>query len=47
MDYFAKQENDRKKPASRGKISQESFFAALNASEQVTIDEILRRLAPI
>ena len=45
MDYFAKQEGGTKKQASRGKISQESFFAALNASEQVSIDEILNRLA--
>lgn len=43
-DYFKKQQG---KAVSRGKISQASFFAALNASEQVRIDEILNRLAPL
>lgn len=44
--HFIHMERGMKNHMTHGKISQEAFFAALNASEQVSIDEILNRLAP-
>lgn len=35
------------KRLSKGKISEENFLAALSASEQVTLDEILTALEPL
>ena len=36
-----------KKRMARGKISEEALLSALSASEQVSLDEILNRLAPM
>ena len=36
-----------RKRISGGKLSEENFLAALSASEQVTLDEILSRLEPL
>jgi len=36
-----------KKRIARGKISEEAFLAALTASEQMTLDEILTSLEPL
>jgi len=44
---FIETGRDVKKRIAKGKISEETFLAALSASEQLTLDEILTSLRPL
>lgn len=44
---FIETGRDVKKRIAKGKISQADFLAALSASEQMTLDEILNSLRPL